>query len=101
MSLKLRQSAIDILVKDPRIKTYFDITNNHQSYYSQDEQNRLFLENAFIKNMQKCDYTLCVRGTGNYSGRFYMTLNAGRIPVVLDTDVVLPCEDLPALAIAS
>jgi len=94
MSLKLRQATIDLLVKDPRIETYFDITNNHQSYYSQSEQNRILLEKLFIKNMQRCDYTLCVRGTGNYSGRFYMALNAGRIPIVLDTDVVIPYEDL-------
>ena len=94
MSLRLRQAAIDLLIGDSRLKTYFDITNSHHSYYSQNEQNRILLEKLFIENMHKCDYTLCVRGTGNYSGRFYMALNAGRIPIVLDTDVVIPHEDL-------
>ena len=93
MSLKLRQMALDILKSDRRIDTYFDITNPRQSYYLEDDLNKLYLENLFVNNISKCDYALCVRGTGNYSGRFYMALNAGRIPVLVDTDVVLPYEN--------
>ena len=93
ISLKLREKAIAILTSDQRLETLFDVTNKYKNYYCQDEQNRIFLENRFIENINKCDYTLCVRGTGNYSGRFYMALNAGRIPIVLDTDVVIPYED--------
>lgn len=93
MSLKLRTATIDILSADKRINSCFDISNPHQSYYLDNDANRIMLEKLFINNMNKCDYTLCVRGTGNYSGRFYMALNAGRIPVVLDTDVVIPLEE--------
>lgn len=93
MSLQLRERAIKTLAADRRIDSYFDISDPHQSYYFNNECNRIKLENLFVANINKCDYSLCVRGTGNYSGRFYMALNAGRIPVVLDTDIVIPWED--------
>ena len=90
MSLRLRTAAIKIFSANSKIESYFNISNPHQSYYYDNDRNRLLLEQLFITNTGKTDYTLCVRGTGNYSGRFYMALNAGRIPVLLDTDVVIP-----------
>lgn len=93
MSLKLRATAIKVLSANSEINSYFDISDPRKSYYHNDSNNQLYLEKLFIENTSKSDYTLCVRGTGNYSGRFYMALNAGRIPVVVDTDVVIPFED--------
>lgn len=93
MSLKLRTTAIALLAKDWRIESYFDISSPRKSYYHKNVSNKIELENLFVNNISHCDYTLCVRGTGNYSGRFYMALNAGRIPVVVDTDVVIPFEE--------
>ncbi len=43
--------------------------------------------------MGGCLYNLCVRANGNYTSRFFMTLIAGRIPLVLDTDCVFPWEE--------
>lgn len=40
------------------------------------------------------DYGLCVRGCGNFSSRLYETLSCGRLPVFVDTDCVLPFDDL-------
>ena len=37
-------------------------------------------------------YSLCVRGAGNWSYRFFEALSAGRIPVLIDTDCVLPLD---------
>lgn len=93
MSLKLRSSAIETLAADKRVVSHFDISNPHQSYYLNDDNNRIKLENLFINNMDKCDYSLCIRGSGNYSGRLYMALCAGRIPIVLDTDIIIPHEE--------
>lgn len=39
-------------------------------------------------------YSLCCRGTENYSIRFYETLCLGRIPVVVDTELRLPHDDV-------
>ena len=38
-------------------------------------------------------FTICVRGNGNFSVRFYETLASGRIPILIDTDCVLPLEN--------
>jgi hypothetical protein len=93
MSLQLRETAMKILAADSKLEVCFDVTNNRQSYYVKNESNRTTLENLFIANTDKSDYVLCVRGGGNFSGRFYMALNAGRIPVVIDTDGVIPYEE--------
>ena len=93
MSLQLREKALKLLSGDRRIDSTFDVTNNLHSYYVKDESNKIALEKLFIDNTSKCDYVLCVRGSGNFSGRFYMALNAGRIPVVIDTDGVIPEEN--------
>ena len=47
----------------------------------------------FIRNILSSDYTLCFRGSGNYSLRFYETLCLGRIPLFINTDCKLPFED--------
>ena len=39
-------------------------------------------------------YTLCVRGAGNFSYRFYEALCMGRIPILIDTDTSLPFEKI-------
>lgn len=44
----------------------------------------------FFGNIQGTDYTVCMRGYGNWSYRFYQTLACGRIPVFVNTECVLP-----------
>jgi len=48
----------------------------------------------FVRNLVECDYGVCVRGEGNYSMRLYETVCLGRIPLFIDTDCVLPLEDV-------
>jgi len=48
----------------------------------------------FYNNMYHNAYTLCLRGVGNFSVRFYETLAMGRIPVLIDTDCKLPLEEI-------
>jgi SAM-dependent methyltransferase len=43
-----------------------------------------------IENFKTSEFCFCPRGTGNFSIRFYETLYYGRIPVVIDTDILLP-----------
>lgn len=47
----------------------------------------------FVENMLASDYVVCVRGGGNFSYRLYETLGAGRIPLFINTDCVLPYEN--------
>lgn len=46
----------------------------------------------YVKNIVDSDYTLCVRGYGNNSIRFFEALCCGRIPIFIDTDCVLPFD---------
>jgi hypothetical protein len=46
----------------------------------------------FRDNVLGSHYTLCPRGGGNWSYRFYETLCLGRIPVFFNTDCTLPYE---------
>jgi hypothetical protein len=47
----------------------------------------------YLQNVLGTDYTLCLRGAGNFSFRFYEVLSAGRIPLFINTDCVLPFAD--------
>jgi hypothetical protein len=52
------------------------------------------LRQEYIQNILDSDYTLCVRGVGNFSYRLYETLSCGRIPVFVDTDCLLPYDSI-------
>jgi hypothetical protein len=46
-----------------------------------------------IENYKTSEFCFCPRGAGNFSIRFYETLNYGRIPIVIDTDTELPFKN--------
>jgi hypothetical protein len=48
----------------------------------------------YIDNMLSSDLALVVKGDGNYSYRFYEALSLGRVPLFIDTDCVLPLDDV-------
>ena len=56
------------------------------------EEDKANTTKEFFKNIFENPYTFCVRGGGNFSVRFYETLAVGRIPVLLDTDCLLPLD---------
>jgi hypothetical protein len=51
------------------------------------------VRSEYINNTLNSDIVICLRGAGNFSYRFYETLCLGRIPLVVDTDLVFPFED--------
>ena len=48
----------------------------------------------YCANIANNLYTLCMRGAGNFSYRFYEALCMGRIPILIDTDTSLPFEKI-------
>jgi hypothetical protein len=46
----------------------------------------------YVENIVESDYVLCTRGAGNFSYRLYEALSCGRIPILVDTDCVLPYD---------
>ena len=51
------------------------------------------IRREYVENLRECDMALSVRGDANASQRFYEILSAGRIPLFLDTDCVLPLQE--------
>ena len=95
--LYYRAKCIDILQNSSKVRTNFLIRDRFFS--SQWGVNTLserellsLMREQYVDNIVSSDYTLCTKGNGNYSIRFYETLSAGRIPLFVDTDCVLPLE---------
>jgi hypothetical protein len=86
----IRQKAITQLKKNSDIETSFIIRNNFWGGRIHDLQ----LREDYIDNINTSDLVLCCRGAGNFSYRLYETMSLGRVPVIIDTDIVLPCEDI-------
>lgn len=80
-----------LLARSPLVETRFVVRKRYRggatSAEARDKTTR-----EFYQNIAETDYTLCVRGGGNFSKRFYETLAMGRIPMLLDTDCLLPFE---------
>jgi len=85
----LRVDAMQVLERDSRIKTDFlgRGTAGLQPNVQGDRRHQ------FLDNLQRNAYALCVRGADNYSWRFYEALSLGKIPILIDTDCMLPLED--------
>jgi hypothetical protein len=50
------------------------------------------VERDFFNNIRNNLFTVCLRGFGNYSVRFFQTLAMGRIPILIDTDSSIPFQ---------
>lgn len=61
---------------------------------ARDENAKIKTSIEFYDNMINSDYVLCIRGAGNFSARLYETLAMGRIPVFVNTNCLLPFEQL-------
>lgn len=91
--LILRQKMLDSLKNDGNLKTNFIFRENYGGHINTAKGDIAKLRQEFVENIFTTDYTVCVRGAGNYSYRFYETMSLGRIPIVLDTDQVFPLEE--------
>ena len=84
-----RYRYLHLLEKSPLISTNFIFRNKYRAGVKTDEEKKQTTK-EFFQNMESNPYTFCLRGTGNFSVRFYETLAMGRIPIVIDTDFRLP-----------
>jgi hypothetical protein len=85
-----RARALRMLGGSPLVETRFIVRSRYRAGAVSREQT----SREFYQNMAHTDYTLCLRGGGNFSKRFYETLALGRIPVLVDTDCLLPFESI-------
>lgn len=88
----LRSRALKALAGHPGVDDVFVIRDQYRAGVSSDED-RARTQAEFDDNLRAATYALCVRGTGNFSARFYEALSFGRVPLFVNTRCVLPFED--------
>lgn len=86
-----RRRALDTLARAPGLRLNVETFPAYFAGAPPDQRDRVYDE--YVEHLCACDYVLCVRGAGNFSHRLYETLAVGRIPVILDTKLVLPLAD--------
>lgn len=87
-----RQSAMRACERSPLIETHFIVRKTFSGSRRTIELDPAQARKEFIDSIVNADFVLAPKGDGNYSNRFVETLSLGRIPVLVDTDVVLPLE---------
>jgi hypothetical protein len=92
-SARERFKALKRLQNSSQIKTDFIFRKKYRAGAKTKEE-RKQTTIAFLENIYNNPYTLCLRGGGNFSVRFYETLAMGRIPVLIDTDIRLPLDTI-------
>jgi hypothetical protein len=71
-----------------------DITKrSHYGGSSRLIESPISFRKVFIDSIHNVDLVFAPRGDANGSQRFFETLSAGRIPIVPDTGIQIPCEN--------
>ena len=77
-----------LLSADARFQTDFVFRGAFHGHFDDAKQKQN--EAEYKHNLERNLYQLCCRGAGNFSHRFYEVLASGRVPVLPDTDFVIP-----------
>jgi len=91
--LLFRRKAIKVLLPSEKVVANFVVRKTFSGNVKTIELDPALARKEYIKNTVNSDFILCSRGDGNYSMRFYEALSAGRVPVLIDTDLALPLEN--------
>jgi len=89
-----RKRAIKILKKSKLIKTNFILRNFYSGNLKTIKIPSEIARNEYVDNILNSDLVLAPKGDGNFSLRFFEALSLNRIPILIDTDCVLPLEDI-------
>jgi hypothetical protein len=93
-SSRKRYQFLSLLQENLEIKTNFIFRTKYRAGANNNENLRELTTKEFFENINTNAYTFCLRGAGNFSVRLYETLAMGRIPVLIDTDIRLPNENV-------
>ncbi|OJI07249.1 MAG: hypothetical protein COX02_01760 [Candidatus Vogelbacteria bacterium CG22_combo_CG10-13_8_21_14_all_37_9] len=89
-----RRKALTLLRDSKLIATNFLIRKSYSGNEKTISLDPIVARREYIDNILNSDFTLCVKGDGNFSVRFFEVLSLGRIPILIDTDCPLPLEDM-------
>ncbi|WP_339887763.1 exostosin family protein [uncultured Flavobacterium sp.] len=88
-----RAKLLNYFEQSNQVKTNFIYRENYRGGAITEGQ-RITTTLEYYDNILDSDYVLCIRGAGNFSVRFYETLMMGKIPIFVNTDCLLPFEDV-------
>ncbi len=91
-----RRAAMRACEMSPLVETHFIVRKTFSGHRKSIELDPAVARREYLESIIDSDFVLAPKGDGNYSNRFFKTLCMGRIPVVTDTDIVLPLEDVIA-----
>lgn len=89
----IRKKILDKVHSSSEISTSFVLRNKYKGGAKKGTNFEKQVKADYYSNIQNNHYTICVRGQGNFSIRFFDTLAMGRIPILIDTDCILPYKD--------
>ena len=98
----LRREAMTRLRSSEQADCRFIVRSDYFGGALNDARARETARREYIQNLEESDYALCVRGYGNFSFRFFEALSMGRVPLLVDTDCVLPYDfavDYPSFCV--
>ncbi len=88
-----RIRSIAYLRASDRVTTNFLIRTSFSGHQQTIALSPEVARRDYVENITNSDFVLCPKGDGNYSLRFFETLSLGRIPILIDTESILPFED--------
>lgn len=89
-----RRRMLSSCRRSARVRTNFILRRSFSGAARTIELDPVQAHKEFVGSITESDFVLAPKGDGNYSNRFLEALSLGRIPVLLDTDSVLPMEEL-------
>lgn len=88
-----RKKCLEILKQQQELDTRFILRDRWGLETRHSEEILQKQQQEYVENIKSNLFTLCIRGAGNFSLRLYEVLSLGRIPLLVDTDDIRPCED--------
>ncbi|MEK7178843.1 MAG: exostosin family protein, partial [Patescibacteria group bacterium] len=91
-----RRRAMHVLRGSHLLNTVFILRRSYSAQKGRDGENSISGEAAekeYIESILHSDFVLAPRGNANASIRFFEALSLWRIPVLIDTDCILPFAD--------
>ncbi|MDO8576562.1 MAG: exostosin family protein [bacterium] len=88
-----RRAMMRACERSSLVKTNFIVRHSFSGHAKSIELDPARARREYLETTANADFVLAPKGDGNYSNRFLKTLAFGRIPVLVDTDIVLPLED--------
>jgi hypothetical protein len=86
-----RRSLIESCREAPEIEDNFILRDCFMGNMIRHAEHKSKVD-EYWENISSSHFTICSRGNANYSMRFYHTISSGRIPILIDTDMVFPWE---------